>query len=91
MQAVFRVPEGVVSEVLDGEAVLLHLETGKYFGLNASGTRMWALLSRHGETQATFDALQAEFPDVSPDQLRADLDEFVAALLARGLVEQEAR
>ncbi len=88
MQAVFRVPDGVVSEVLEGEAVLLHLESGKYFGLNASGTRMWALLSRYGDTQATFDALLAEFPDVSADRLRTDLDEFVGALLARGLVER---
>jgi len=91
MQTVFRVPEGVISEVLDGEAVLLHLESGKYFGLNASGARMWALLSQHGDPQATFQALQAEFPNVAADQLRADLDEFVDALLARGLVAQGGR
>ena len=29
---------------LDGEAIILHLGTGIYYGLNSVGTRVWALI-----------------------------------------------
>jgi len=38
------VPEQVLVRVLDGQSVVLSLETEKYFGLDEVGTRMWTLL-----------------------------------------------
>ena len=35
------VTDGVVSRELDGETVVLNLETGIYFGLDAVATDMW--------------------------------------------------
>jgi len=86
----FRVPDDVVSEVLEGEAVLLHLRTGKYFGLNPSGTRMWALLAEHREAEATLRCLCAEFPGVAPERLKDDFVVFVTELLSRGLLVRSA-
>lgn len=90
MSAVFRVPEEVVSEVLDGEAVVLHLKTGKYFGLNASGTRMWELLGLHGDQEVTLQHLARDFQDADPAALRADLVAFIGELESRGLLERTA-
>ena len=80
------VPESVLFRDLDGEAVLLETATGRYYGLNEVGTRMWSLLQFHGEIEAVCRALLAEY-DVPEPQLRADLAQLIEALAARGLVK----
>jgi len=80
------IPETVLFRDLDGEAVLLATESGKYFGLNEVGTRMWSLLHLHGDVEAVCNALLAEY-DVPEARLREDVVGFVGALADRGLVE----
>jgi hypothetical protein len=80
------IPETVLFRELEGEAVLLALDSGKYFGLNEVGTRMWTLLCQHGEIEAACRALLLEY-DVLEDRLREDLESFVETLASRGLVE----
>ena len=82
------VPESVLFRDLDGEAVLLEIGSGRYYGLNEVGTRMWSLLQIHGETGAVCRALLAEY-DVPEERLRADLENFVETLAARGLLKVE--
>ena len=55
------VPESVLFRDLDGEAVLLETATGRYYGLNEVGTRMWSLLQLHGEIEAVCRALLTEY------------------------------
>lgn len=84
-----RVPEGVLMRDLGGEAVVLHLPSQAYFGLDVVGARTWTLLAASPSIQAAFDSLLAEY-DVEPGVLRADLEEFVAELVAKGLLETRA-
>ena len=75
----------VVSRVLDGEAVLLDLASGKYLGLNEVATRAWEML---GEGQA-FGAIRAALLDefeVQPEVLARDLDQLFDEMLSRGLI-----
>ncbi len=75
----------VMSRVLDGQAVLLDLASGKYMGLNDVATRVWELIGAgkaFGEIRA---ALLAEF-DVAPDLLERDLDGLFSDMRARGLI-----
>jgi hypothetical protein len=85
LQSRFTIPDSAVFRELDGEAVLLNLETGQYFGLNAVGTRIWQLLIEHGRTQAVLDALLTEF-DAEPAVLQSDLLGLLEQLAAHGLV-----
>jgi Coenzyme PQQ synthesis protein D (PqqD) len=80
--------ESVLFRDLDGEAVLLETGSGRYYGLDEVGTRMWSLLQIHGETGAVCRALLAEY-DVPEERLREDLGTFVEILAARGLLEVE--
>jgi len=80
------IPATVLFRDLDGEAVLLATESGKYFGLNEVGTRLWSLLHLHGDVEAVCLALLAEY-DVPEARLREDVAQFVGALADRGLVE----
>lgn len=79
------VPESVLFRDLDGEAVLLETGSGRYYGLDEVGTRMWNLLQLHGETAAVCRTLLAEY-DVPEDRLREDLGRFIETLAARGLL-----
>lgn len=81
------IPETVLFRELDGEAVLLATGSGKYFGLNEVGTRMWTLLRQHGEVESACRALLQEY-DVPEARLREDLVHFVDTLAIRGLIER---
>lgn len=85
LQNALCVPDHVVVRELDGEAVLLNLDTEIYFGLDEVGTRMWQLLTTQPTIQAAYDALLAEF-DVSLETLAEDLTVLVRELLEHGLV-----
>lgn len=80
-----RIPDDVVVRDLAGEAVLLHLGTGTYFGLDAVGTRIWHRLAELRSTQAIVPLLLQEF-DVNEQQLRSDLEALIAQLLERQLL-----
>lgn len=78
-------PPEVLSRVLDGEAVLLHLGSGTYFGMNEVATRAWEMIVAGTTFEILCDSLEREF-EVGGDQLEADLREFVDALREKQLV-----
>jgi len=63
------VPKHVLVRHLDGESVLLNLETEKYFGLDTTGTRMWELVTTSPSVDAAYARLLEEF-EVEPELLR---------------------
>ncbi|MBC6418415.1 MAG: PqqD family protein [Prochloron sp. SP5CPC1] len=76
----------VLAQDLAGESVLLNLQTEKYFGLDDVGTRIWQTLTAKDSIQTAIDALLLEYK-VEPEQLRQDVENLIAELLANGLVE----
>ena len=80
------VPPHVLVRQLDGESVLLNLESERYFGLDATGTRMWELVTTEPNVGAAFDKLLAEF-DVEPEPLRIHLNELLSGLVENGLLQ----
>ena len=85
LEAQVFVGEDVVSRELDGEAVILNLESGTYFGLDPVGTRIWSLLQKNGSLRETFETLQQEY-EVAPNQLEQDLLRLVKELHTNGLL-----
>src|SRR5512133_199868 len=79
------VPEDVLIRDLDGESVVLNIRTEKYYGLDAVGTRMWAVLTEGDTVEAAFDKLLEEY-DVERARLRSDLETFVSELVEHGLL-----
>jgi len=80
------VPPSVLVSNVGEESVLLNLDSERYFGLDAVGTRMWEELSTRGALEAAYEALLGEF-DVDAEQLRRDLFELVEKLKGHGLIE----
>lgn len=86
LQSAIRIPPDVLCRDIGGEAVILNLATGRYFGLNAVGARMWALLVEHGQVAPAYATLQAEY-DVDSGKLERDLLNLVAQLAAHQLLD----
>ncbi len=80
------IPEQVMYRDLDGEAVILELESGQYFGLDEVGSTMWQRLEEHTQVGAALRALVTEY-EVSEEELERDLLEFVGRLAEFKLVE----
>lgn len=79
----------VVFRELDGEAVILDLESGTYFGLDPVGTRVWALLREHGALDKVCAHMMDEF-DVTADVLERDVRALVDELRAKRLIMASA-
>lgn len=80
-----QVPPAVLFRNLEGEAVLLNVETGHYYGLDGVGTRMWQSLSQSGSVEQTYTALLQEY-NVTPERLQTDLLVFVDKLCDKSLL-----
>ena len=78
-------PDDVLLQELDGEAVILNLDSESYFGLDEVGTRMWTLLTESASIQAAYDILVKEY-QVEPVQLKADMKDLIRQLEENGLV-----
>ena len=83
-----RVSESVVSAELEGEAVLLNVETGVYFGLDALGSEIWKHLEQGATEDAIFTQLLQEY-EVEASQLADDLSTFLGLLQEKGLAKRE--
>ena len=82
------VPSNVLIRFLDQESVLLNLETEKYFGLDAVGTRMWQLATSAPTLDAALSQLLEEY-DVSAETLRSDLSGLLEHLMENGLIVRQ--
>jgi hypothetical protein len=80
------VPDRILFRDLAGEAVILDLESGLYYGLNETGTRMWSLLVQHQQVEPAFSSLLEEY-DAPREQLQEELWGFVETLASRKLLE----
>ena len=75
----------VLAQEVDGETVLLDLQSESYFGLDEVGTRIWQLLQEQDELQKVLDIMLEEY-DVDAKQLENDLNELLEKLLEAKLI-----
>jgi hypothetical protein len=81
----YSVPADVLAAHLEGEAVLLNMDTKDYFRLNATAACVWKGLERGLDRQGLVDELCASF-EVEPAEAAAELDRLLAELERRGLI-----
>ena len=71
---------------LGGEAVILSLKTGKYYGLNTLGARIWELLQTPMSMVMIEARILEEF-DVEVDECHQEVSSFISLLQTEGLIE----
>ena len=83
---VVAVKDQVVSVDLAGEAVILNLTSGIYYGLDEVGSRIWEIMQEPSSVQTIRDKLLEEY-DVEREKCEQDLLELISQLKQYGLVE----
>lgn len=74
----------VIDRIVDGETLLIHLQSGEYFSLNPIGTRIWQLISNERTLDDIAHVLVQEY-DVTLEQVQADVTALAADLIRERL------
>ncbi len=82
-----RIATDVIFEVLEGEAVLLHVGDGTYYRLNRTGTRVWQLLEQGTSRDQIVRTIAAEF-DAPETAIAGDVKALLQDLEQHGLIRQ---
>lgn len=85
-QSIVVAAKDQVSSDVGGEAVILNMQNGVYYGLDPVGARIWNLVQQPKRVADLRDAVVSEF-DVEPARCETDLIELLQNLLTEGLIE----
>ena len=86
VHSIVAVAKDQVSADLSGEAAILNLKSGVYFGLNTVGASIWKLIQEPRSVNEIRDTLVEEY-NVDPDQCEKDLLALLEELLSKELIE----
>jgi len=75
-----------VSCEVNGETVILHFDSGNYFGLNEVGTLVWKMIEEPRGVRELRDAILREY-EVDADQCERELLDLLGELRERNLIE----
>lgn len=84
--SIVTVAQVQVSCEVNGETVILHFDSGDYFGLNDVGTLVWNLIQQPRSVREVRDAILSAY-EVDDDQCERDLFVLLGELRGRGLIE----
>lgn len=74
----------IVSEVIDGEAIIMDMRSGSYYSTEGVGALIWDALQAGANRQELAAAIARAFP--SEVDAEADASRFIDTLLASGLL-----
>jgi Coenzyme PQQ synthesis protein D (PqqD) len=84
----FSIPANVFAREFEGELVILDLEGGDYFGLDAMGRTLWESLSNGGTVREVAARIGPAIA-VAPELLLRDLEALTAELLDKKLLARQ--
>lgn len=82
----YRRNQDLLSVDMDGDVVMMSIETGTYFGVSGAGPRIWELLETPRNFAELVEAICAEY-EVDADLASADLRVFLDKLTENGMLE----
>lgn len=71
---------------MDGELVMIHVDTGKFFSLKGVGLDIWQRLDTEANLDAICDGLCRDY-GIAADECSKAVDAFVSQLTAAGFAE----
>ena len=79
LQQTIQRNESFIEAPIDNDIVLMSIENGKYYGLDAVASRVWTLLEQPISLQEVIDTLMQEY-DVEREQCEAEMWVFIEHL-----------
>lgn len=87
-QSVITSAPDLTTAYLDGEAVILDLQSGQYYGLNEVGARIFNLVQEPSSVGDVIDQIVQEYA-VETDQFKQDLLAFLESMAQKKLIKVE--
>lgn len=75
----------VIDRIVDGEALVIHLDSGDYYSLNGVGTRVWEEMDGAKTVSELANIIALEY-EVTVEQAQTDVQALVDQLLSEQLV-----
>ena len=85
MNVLYRRNPDILATEMDGDFVMMNVDTGEYHSIRGSGVRIWELAEAPVTERQIVEALCAEF-DVPEDVCHSDVRKFLDELLGAGLI-----
>jgi Coenzyme PQQ synthesis protein D (PqqD) len=79
----------IVSEIIDGEAILINLDNGCYYSLNQAGAEIWTLLQAGATLPEIVTELAARYDGAGVD-LEASTQQLIDVLCEEQLIRPKA-
>jgi len=84
----FGQPKNVMlREMPDGEAILLNVDTEKYFSLDKIGASVLSALINSNNYDEALNTMKTKY-EVDQAELKRDMDELIENLINNGLLEE---
>ena len=83
--------DGVVYEIVDGQAVLVDAAGRELITLNPVGTLIWEALDGTADAGTVAERLLPQLDGVTRDELVRDTEDFLRELLELGLATEPVR
>ena len=80
----------LIQELFADETVLINLETGQYYSLNASGTDIWRLVKKQASVAAIFEGMTTRYCAAPEADIEAAIVSFLELLMEENLIEISA-
>ncbi|MBN1565641.1 MAG: PqqD family protein [Anaerolineae bacterium] len=75
----------LLAQNIDGDVIVLHLETNEYYGLQSVAHRIWELIEQPTVIAAVVDAITEEY-NANRSTVENDTLEFLQHLLGKDLI-----
>ena len=82
--------EGLITADMDGETVMMDIETGKYYNLGRTGGDIWKILENHHTVDRIVDEMM-EIYDVERSVCEEQTKNFLAQLINAGIAFKEEK
>ena len=76
----------IVFNEMDGETIMMSIESGEYYGINSIGSRIWKLLETPKAASEICDAVLPDY-DVTREQCAKDVLLFLNKMAEKGVVK----
>lgn len=75
----------VIADNIEGEVIILNMQTGKYYSLLGSALKMWELLCNNATVEEIVDILSKHF-DANSDVIRQEVEKLIAIFVENDLL-----
>ncbi len=81
----FEIPEQIIHEAVNGETMIVKLDTGNYYSLNTTGGEVWTLIEK-GASESQILTRIAELYGIDQNTATETIKSFLNHLIQEGLI-----